>query len=55
MKKRMNDEYSSYEEERKIECFDYIIDIYQEKELSWQKRASMIMSVIWDYLNYRTY
>lgn len=55
MKGRMRDEYDSYLEEKKIEFFDIILDIYQDKELTYQKRASMILSILSEYLDYKAY
>lgn len=48
--RRQDEAWESHVEERKLECFDLIIDIFQDKELSYQKRASMICDVIREYL-----
>lgn len=48
-----DNDYREYIEREKIDCFDRIVDIWLEKELSWQKRASMIIDVVKDYLMMR--
>lgn len=40
-------------DEEKLERFETILELYQEEGLGYQKKASMIMDVISDFLNYR--
>ena len=55
MRGRMRDEYDSYSDERKIECLDYIIEVWLDRELSYQRRMSMIADAIREYIAFRSY
>lgn len=50
---RSDDEYRAYLEREKIESFDRIVDTWQEKDLSWQKRASIMIDIVKEYLDTR--
>lgn len=47
--------YNEYIEEKKIECFNYILDVFNDTELHHQKKASMIIRAIKEYKSYRAY
>lgn len=42
-----------YLEREKIDCFDRIVDVWLEQDLSWQKRASIIIGIVRLYLSTR--
>lgn len=44
-----DDRYRDYLEERKVESFDAIMDIYLDQDLNWNKRMSMIADVLMEY------
>ncbi len=50
---RSDDEYRAFLEREKIESFDRIVEIWQEKDLSWQKRASIMIDIVKEYLDTR--
>ena len=55
MRERMRQEFDSYADERKIECFDYIVEVFLDRELTYQRRMSMIADAIREYLAFRSY
>ena len=48
---KSDEEYRAYTEREKIECFDRIVDTWLEIDLSWQKRASIIIDIVKEYLS----
>ena len=52
---RADDCYREKMEEDKLECFETMLELYQEEEFGYQKKASMIMDVLRDYLARRHY
>ena len=49
------DYYSFYEEKCKIECLDYIMDVWLDRDQSYQRRMSMINDALIDYQSYKSY
>lgn len=47
---RADDCYREKMEEEKLECFETMLELYQEEGFGYQKKASMIMDVLRDYL-----